>query len=211
MLDDTLAPPGAAAQRRTPPPVGRARAHSRLVKALRLILPMTMVAVVGVLAGLVAAHAIRRQAAGLRDVEAPIRMLNPHFFGRDNKGRAYTLGALQAARDERAFQRVLLINPSVTLDSGGVHPSTVNADRGVYHEDTRILYLQGHVRASDPKNSKFATDRAVVNTRTGTVTGASSLSSEASAGSLNSGAFDVYGNGDRVVFKGGVHARLNSR
>ena len=78
---------------------------------LRVLLPLTMVGVVALLAALVAAHAIKRQAAAHRDANAPIRMVNPHFFGRDNQGRAYTLGARQAARDEKSFQRVLLNFP----------------------------------------------------------------------------------------------------
>lgn len=191
------------------PPRGKARAHSRLVRILRWVLPMIMVGVIGVLTGLVAAHAIKRQAAARKDATTPIRMVNPHFFGRDNQGRAYTLGARQAARDEQSFQRVLLRYPSVTMDVNGAHPSTLTADAGVYHEDTRILLLQGHVRAADSKSSSFATDEATVNTRTGVVNGAGALLNKTPVGELKSKSFDVYDKGDRVIFKGGVHARLN--
>ena len=201
--------PESAGGRSGPLPHGKARAHSRLVRVLRWILPMTMVGVIGVLAGLVGAHAIRRQAAAHKDATASIRMVNPHFFGRDNQGRAYTLRASEAARDEQSFQKVLLRNPAVTLDVDGAHPSTVTADTGVYHEDSRILFLKGHVRANNAKMSRFATDQAIVNTRTGVVNGASALSSETPVGDVKSNSFDVFEKGDRVVFKGGVHARLN--
>lgn len=192
-----------------PPPRGRARAHSRLVRILRWVLPAIMVGVVAALVGLVIAHAVRRQDAAHRDAVTPIEMVNPHFFGRDSQGRAYTLGARQAARDERSFQRVLLSYPSITLDTEGPHPSTLTADTGVYHEDTRILYLKGHVRAANAEESRFATDEAVVNTRTGTVTSPSALQGETPVGDVQSRSFDVFDKGDRVVFKGGVHARLN--
>ncbi|MBA3810596.1 MAG: LPS export ABC transporter periplasmic protein LptC [Caulobacteraceae bacterium] len=192
-----------------PPPRGRARAHSRLVRILRWVLPMIMIGVIGVLAGLVGAHAVKRQAAARKDATTPIRMVNPHFFGRDNQGRAYTLGARQAARDEQSFQRVLLAYPSVTLDMDGAHPSTLTAESGVYHEDSRILFLKGHVRAADSKSTHFATDEATVNTRTGVVNGAGARISRTPVGQLNSRSFDVYDKGDRVIFKGGVHARLN--
>ncbi|MEO8812101.1 MAG: LPS export ABC transporter periplasmic protein LptC [Caulobacteraceae bacterium] len=200
---------GPAATRRLPH--GAARAHTRLVRFLRLALPMTMVAVIGILAGLVGAHAIRRQAAAHRDASTPIRMINPHFFGRDNRGRAYTLGAREAARDEQSFQRVLLSYPSVTLDVGSAHPSVLTADTGVYHEDTRVLFLKGHVRGADATHARFATDEAVVNTRTGVVNGAGSLASETPVGDVAARSFDVYDKGDRVILKGGVHARLNGR
>ena len=194
---------------RDPPPRGKARAHSRLVRLLRWVLPLIMASVVGLLIGLVVAHAIRRRDAAHRDAAAPIEMVNPHFFGRDSLGRAYTLGAKQAARDEQSFQRVLLSYPWVTLYTNGTKPSTLTADTGVYHEDTRLLYLKGHVRADNAKASTFATDEAVVNTRTGTVTSPTALSSQTAAGAMQSNSFDVFDKGDRVVFKGGVHARLN--
>ncbi len=209
----SVTPPFTAGARENPPasraPRGKARAHSVLVHVLRWLLPAIMVAVVATLAGLVAIHAIKRQAAAHKDATTPIRMVNPHFFGRDNQGRAFTLGARQAARDEQSFQVVLLSYPAVTMDVDGPHPSTLTADTGVYHEDTRILYLKGHVRADNSKASTFATDEAVVNTRTGVVNGASALSSRTPVGDVKSGSFDVYDKGDRVIFKGGVHARLN--
>jgi lipopolysaccharide export system protein LptC len=194
---------------REPPPRGRARAHSRLVRVLRVLLPLIMAGMICALVALVAIHAIRRQDAAQRDASSPIEMVNPHFYGRDSQGRAYTLGAQQAARDEKSFQRVLLNFPWVNLYADGGHPSTLTADTGVYHEDTRMLYLKGHVRANNAKSSQFATDEALVNTRTGTVTSPSALSSHTSSGDLQSNAFDVFDKGDTMVFKGGVHARLN--
>ena len=191
------------------PPRGKARAHSRLVRFLRIALPLIMVAVVVSLAAMVISHAARRHAASHKDADTPIRMTNPHFFGRDNQGRAFTLGARQAARDERSFQTVLLQYPTLTLDTGGPHPSTLTADTGVYHEDSRLLLLKGNVRGDSQKTSQFATDEALVNTRTGAVTGPTALAAKGGPGDVNAQSFDVFEKGDRVIFKGGVHARLN--
>jgi lipopolysaccharide export system protein LptC len=192
-----------------PPPRGKARAHSRLVRVLRVVLPAIMCGVIAAIVALIVAHAVRRHEAAHRDATTPIEMINPHFFGRDSQGRAYTLGARQAARDEQSFQRVLLSYPSVTLDTEGPNPSTMTADTGVYHEDTRMLYLKGHVRANNAKASNFATDEAVVNTRTGAVTSPTALQGQTPTADVQSRSFDVFDKGDRVVFKGGVHARLN--
>ena len=192
-----------------PPPRGKPRIHSLLVRVLRVLLPLTMVGTLVSLVVFVTLHAVRRADAAQKDAATPIEMINPHFFGRDSQGRPYTLSARQAARDSRSFQRVLLSYPAVTLDANGANPSTVTADTGVYHEDSRMLYLQGHILANNAKSSRFATDKAVVDTRTGAVTSPSALSSQTSVGDLQSKGFDVFDKGDRVVFKGGVHARLN--
>ncbi len=192
-------------------PRGRARAHTRLVKFLRVALPAVMIAVIGALIAFVSIHALKRDAAAQSDAETPIRMVNPHFFGRDNLGRAYTLGAREASRDQKTFQRVILAFPTITLDVGGPHPSTLTADHGVYREDSRILVLNGHVKASDAKAANFASDQAVVNTRTGTVSGPAALASQTQVGVVQSRSYDVYDKGAKVIFKGGVHARLNGR
>jgi lipopolysaccharide export system protein LptC len=174
---------------------------------------MIMAGVVATLLGFVVVHALRRHDAAHRDDATPIELVNPHFFGRDSQGRPYTLGARQAARDTRSFQTVLLSFPTVVLhasDSDKGQPSTITADRGVYHEDSRLLFLEGHVRADNAKASRFASDRAVVDTRTGQITSPSALASSTPMGDLQSKGFDVFDKGNRVVFRGGVHARLNS-
>lgn len=193
-----------------PPPRGKPRVHTRLVRVLRWVLPAIMAGMIATLVGFVILHAVRRQDAVQKDAQTPIQMVNPHFFGRDNQGRPYIISAQQAARDERSFQRVLLSQPSMILDVNGPNPSTVSADEGVYHEDTRMLYLKGNILANNARDSHFATDEAVVNTRTGMVTSPTSLNSSTSSGQLQANSFDVFDKGDRVVFKGGVHARLNS-
>jgi lipopolysaccharide export system protein LptC len=194
-----------------PPPRGAARRYGFVVRTLRWLLPLIMVGITALLVGLVIQHSVRRHAASHREGQAPIRMLNPKFFGRDNQGRPYVLGASQAARDETSLEVVRLRNPTITLDMDGPHPSTLTADTGVYREDTRILDLKGHVKADNAHVSKFATDEAVVDTRTGVVTGPEALSSQTPVGDLQSRSFDVFDKGNRVVFKGGVHARLNGR
>ena len=213
-MTDLANPSVVVAPPKTPtgaPPRGRARHHSILVHTLRWLLPLIMIAVVALLVGLVLQHAARRRAASHKEAQAPIRMLNPHFYGRDNQGRPYILGASEAARDESSLEMVRLLKPTVTLDIDGPHPSNLTADTGAYHEDTRILILKGHVMADNSKSSRFSTDEAVVNTETGVVSGPASLSSQTPVGDLRSNSFDVFDKGNRVIFKGGVHARLNGR
>lgn len=190
-------------------PRGRARSHSRLVHVLRLVLPMIMVGVIGVLVGLIGEHAVKRQAAAHQDAATPIRMVNPHFYGRDNQGRAYTLAAAQAARDEASFQTVLLTYPTLVLDVDGPKPSHLSADSGIYHEDTRMLLLRGHIKGDDPRVVNFNTNEALVNTRTGDVVGSGPVASSTPTGQVSSKSFDVKNKGDVLIFKGGVHGRLN--
>lgn len=199
-----LRPPG-------PPPRGKPRVHSQVVRVLRVLLPLIMLGMIATLAGLVVMHAIRRQQATRLDVTAPIHMVNPHFFGRDTQNRPYTLSAREASRDPASFQRVLLTGPVIVLDTGAARPARLTADKGVYKEDTRILVLTGHVRGVDAKNVQFASGEAVVDTRTGKVSGPRAMASDPLQGAIQSKTFEVEDKGDRVIMKGGVHARLNAQ
>ena len=68
------------------------------------------------------------------------------------------------------------------------------------------------MKADNAKTSRFATDEAVVNTQTGVGhRPRSAVAARLPVGDLQSRSFDVFDKGNRVVFKGGVHARLNGR
>ncbi len=186
------------------------RAHTRMVKTLRIVLPVAVAALAVLLGALVASHAAKVQATAPRETATRIRMVNPHFFGRDRQGRAFELGAAQAARSDANMQEVDLDEVSVTLDVNGAHPSRMTADHGVYREDTRILVLRGNVRVDDGRASTIATNEATVDTRAGTVVGQQQVASQTTVGSINAGRYQVQNRGDRVIFSGRVHARVNS-
>jgi len=185
------------------------RAHSRLIRTLRIVLPIAVAALATLLGVLVASHAVKVQATAPRETATQIRMVNPHFFGRDRQGRAFELGAAQAARSDANMQEVLLDDVSVTLDVNGAHPSRMTADHGIYREDTRILQLRGNVRVDDGRASTIATNDATVDTRAGTVVGDQRVASQTTVGSIQAGQYQVQDRGDRVIFRGGVRARVN--
>lgn len=187
------------------------KAHSRSVLAMRIVLPALIVGLIALLGLLIATHAVRVQAAAPRDTITQIRMVNPHFYGRDSRGRAFELTAAQAARSDRDMQEVLLDHVVVTLDVSGPHTSRVSADRGVYREDTRILRLNGNVHVDDGRASSLSTQQAIVDTRAGTVTGTQRVASRSTAGSISAQDYTVLEKGDRVIFRGGVRARINPR
>src|SRR5277367_4707501 len=136
----------------------RARAHTRLVMALRWLLPTLMLALFGLLGAFVIGEAVRAAAARPREIPTEIRMVSPHFIGRDNQGRAFNLASRLALRDDVNMQRVLLTSPVIVMDVDSIHPKTLTADHGVYDEDTHLLRLTGHVRVDDSTASTVATD-----------------------------------------------------
>ncbi|MFI4935967.1 MAG: LPS export ABC transporter periplasmic protein LptC [Caulobacterales bacterium] len=187
------------------------RAHSRAIHILRWLLPVAIAAILAMLGMFVGVQAERTEAARPKEIPTKILMVNPHFLGRDDQGRAFNLSAHQAVRDDKDLQRVLLAAPVVVLDVDGAHPSTMTADNGLYREDTRILLLTGHVRVDDSRASTVATDQAVVDTRAGTVSGTGPVAGSGAMGAIQAHGYTATQKGEHVILRGGVHAQLKGR
>jgi len=189
----------------------RARAHTRLVLALRWLLPTLMLALLGLLGAFVIGQAVRAAAARPREMPQEIRMVGPHFIGRDNQGRAFNLAARLAQREDSNMQRVLLTAPVIVMDVDSDHPKTLTADHGVYDEDTHMLRLNGHVRIDDAAASTVGTDEALIDTKAGTVVGGSALNGAGPMGLIHAGAYQATEKGQKLIMSGGVHAQLKGR
>lgn len=187
----------------------RLRGHTRLVRVLRWVLPALMLGLFGLLGAFVVAEAMRSAAARPRDMPTEIRMVNPHFVGRDDQGREFNLSARQATRDDADMQRVLLQAPVMKLGVGTPQLKTLTSDRGVYQENTRLLHLFGHVHVDDSAASTIATDEALVDTKAGTVTGVSPIAASSPSGQVQAGRYTASENGGHVVLSGGVHSVLS--
>src|SRR5580698_2222121 len=131
---------------------------------MRWVLPTLILALFGLLGAFVIGQAVRAAAARPREMPTQIRMVGPHFIGRDNQGRAFNLAAHQAVRDDTNMQIVMLTAPVIVMDVDNDHPKTLTADHGVYDEDTHLLHLTGHVRVDDSTASTIATNDAMVDT-----------------------------------------------
>src|SRR4051794_16451579 len=94
----------------------RWRRRSRMVRAMRIVLPAIIALILLFLAGAVAYNALTAQPVQARETSAPIRLVRPRFIGRDEKGRAFVITAKSATRDPRDYQRVVLDHPALVLD-----------------------------------------------------------------------------------------------
>lgn len=188
----------------------RWRRRSRLVRLLRIVLPGAIFLILAGLAGAVAYNSVTAGPPEVASQDAPIRLVKPRFVGRDDKGRAYVLTAASATRDNRDYQRVLLDQPALVLDEEGPDPFRITAKAGVYHEGDRKLDLQGGVKLSGAQ-SVFETATSLFDTKTGELVGSGPIQGSGALGEFNAKSYAVYGKGERMVFKGGVKARLNTK
>jgi Uncharacterized protein conserved in bacteria len=190
--------------------IRRWKRRSRLIRALRIIFPALIFLTLAGLATCVAYNTIAGQPTALASSDEPIRLVNPRFIGRDEKGRAFVLTAVSATRDPHDYQRVILDKPALILDEEGPDPLRITGGAGVYHEGNRKLEVSGGVHLSGAK-AAFETAASLFDTKTGELVGSGPIQGSGSLGEITAKSYGVYDKGDRMVFKGGVHTRLDSQ
>ena len=188
----------------------RWRRHSRLVRRLRIVLPALIVLILAGLAGSIVYNTFKAVPTPVSESDEPIRLVNPRFVGRDDKGRAFVLTAASAIRDQKDYQRVILDRPALVLDEEGPDPLRITAGQGVYHEGNRKLAVSGGVRLSGARGA-FETAQSLFDTKTGELEGSGPIQGSGPLGEITAKSYGVYGKGERMVFKGGVHTRLESK
>ena len=184
----------------------RWKRRSRLIAALRKVLPAAIALLVVGMGAQVVWNSMAAKKGEAREQTAPIRMVNPRFQGRDEQGRSFMIAAREARRDDNDLTRIVLDHPNVALGPETPTPSRVSAVTGVYTEADRILRLTGSVRIEDGAGYRFATEGAIVDTKAGTVQGPGEMIGEGPSAQMQSKSYEVQDRGDRMIFKGGVRA-----
>jgi lipopolysaccharide export system protein LptC len=188
----------------------RWRRRSRVIRILRIALPACIGLIFASLVGAVTYNAVSAGPAKPAATDEPIRLVNPRFMGRDEKGRGFVLTAGSAVRDQKDYQRVVLDRPALVLDEAGPDELRVGSRNGIYHEGDRKLELKGGVRISGAK-AAFETAASMFDTKTGELVGSGPIQGSGSLGNITAKSYGVYGKGDRMVFKGGVRSRLETK
>ena len=190
--------------------IQRWRRRSRIIAGLRIVLPTLIgVTLVG-LAASVAYTTLTTQRAPLGNASDPIRLVNPHFVGRDNRGRPFVLTSNTATRDPQNYQRVFLDKPVLVIDEDGPDPTHITAGAGVFHEDTGKLEVSRGVRLSGARGA-FDTTQSVFDVKSGEVEGSAAVQGAGSLGEIQAKSYGVYDKGERMVFTGSVHTRLQPK
>ena len=71
--------------------IQRWRRRSRVIAALRVILPGLIFLILAALAATIAYNSFTTQPVAAGSPDAPIRLVNPRFVGRDDRGRPFVL------------------------------------------------------------------------------------------------------------------------
>lgn len=189
------------------------RKRSRLIHFFRRALPVAIVMVAAALLIWVVGKSVWSSVTGLKAEEgASIRVTNARFYGQDDQGRSFVLGATEAVRGSATTPVVNLTRPNLKLNSKVNKPTQASAARGVYNQRSQRVQLSGGVSVSDVGSGyRFDTERTTIDTRTGVITGDSPVRGAGPIGQISASSYAIYDQGTRLTFKGNVRARLNAR
>ena len=178
------------------------RDRSRRVRLMRRLLPVLIVVLAGGTISWIVLRSVMSDVERKAGTSREVTLENSRFLGQDAEGRSFVVGFERAVRDA-ATGRYRLVGPALRLNLGGRKVTTLTADGGVYDEASRKVTIGPNVRISDGGSGfTLVTPEAVVDTRTGIVTGAKGVQGSGPLGTVTASSYAIYEQGERVVFSG---------
>jgi len=187
-----------------------ARRHSRLVRILRIAIPL------GVVGGLVIMFLITyfnplrmltKLPIDISDLVVSgtkITMEKPRLAGFTNDSRAYELSAEAAAQDMTKPDLVELKNLRAKIEMQDKSTMQMSALTGVYNSKTEMLKLEKDIYLSSSTGYQGQMSEAMIDIRKGNVVSNSPVELKMLQGKLNANKLEIVDNGDVVRFHGGV-------
>lgn len=186
-----------------------ARRHSRLVRTLRVGIPVLMLAAavgLGLYRWLDPMQALAKlpvSADGLVVSGTKIVMRQPRLTGYTRDQRPYTVAARSAAKDLAKPDLLELegIRTSMAMADGGT--VQVTADEGLYDGKAETIRLQNNIVVSGPEYEILLRE-AVVNVRGGSVVSEQPIEVKMLQGTLSANRLEVSESGQVIRFDQGV-------
>jgi lipopolysaccharide export system protein LptC len=184
--------------------------RSRLIDALRVLLPLLALLVVGLV---VAWPHILPGPGGIAvptfvpgDADQPdrLRMDSPRYVGETGSNRPYEVTARSASLDPLGANVVHLDRPAADIAVGVDGEVRLMAQNGTYHRDSERLLLDGGIEVITSTGYRFVTPSARVNLAQGQIRGWEPIAGEGPAGTLSADRFEIRDAGDVIRFDGRV-------
>lgn len=190
-----------------------ARRHSILVRALRLVLPLASLAVIGVYGwSLMDKSGL---SSGLPQISLPritpsdLTMQNPHYEGFNKDGGTFAIAAKTAQRELGLANIVKLDGITGEMVDANKSKTNLVAVRGTFNYADKILELFDKIDIVSDNGMKAFLTRATVRADEGVVTSKEPVRVEFPMGSIQALELALRQKVKEVAFVGAVQTRLN--
>lgn len=142
---------------------GNVRPYSLFVKLVKIILPLIIMAIVGLLiiwpqiTNIETAPLTQEDVTALKEAESENRLLNPVYNTLDSKGKPFSLTAEEARQNRSDNDKVYLVMPSAEM-TGDENTLYLQAGEGEYDQGQQVLILKDGVTIKDSQNNVLTTD-----------------------------------------------------
>jgi len=184
------------------------RGYSRMVRSLRLILPLLAG---GVLALAILWPLFQNDSAtfpGVSDLKLDaadareVRMRSPRLVGVDDVGRPYELSAAEARQGDEGLNTVLLDRPAgeIVLEDGA--RLSMEAGSGVFNREAERLELSGSVKLEHGLGYTFQSPSATVDLHRARAEGDQPIRGSGPEGEIQGEGFEILDKGRTVKILG---------
>ena len=187
-----------------------ARRHSRLVRIMRVAIPLAVVAGLTAVSLVTYFNPLRMLNNTPIDISdmvvsgSKVTMEKPHLSGFTRDARAYEFSADAAAQDLTKPDIVELRNIHAKLQMQDKTTMEMTAVTGIYDTKAETLRLERNIVLSSSNGYKGRLSEALVDIRKGNVTSDKPVELEMLQGTLNASRLEIIDSGDLVRFHGGV-------
>jgi lipopolysaccharide export system protein LptC len=187
-----------------------ARRHSRLVRALRVAVPLAVVLGLGLVTLVTYFNPLRMLGKLPIDVSnlvisgTKITMEQPRLAGFTRDARAYDLTATAAAQDMTKPNIVELTNIRAKVQMQDKSLMQLTANTGTYDTKSEILKLDKNILLISSTGYQGELSEAVVDIRKGHVVSDQPVVVKMLQGRLNAKRLEIFNSGELVRFDGGV-------
>ena len=191
-----------------------ARRHSRLVRVLRIAVPIAVLLGLGVVTLSTYFNPLRMLAKLPIDVDnlvvsgTKITMEKPRLSGFTKDARAYQLTATAAAQDLTKPDIVELHNLHAKLQMQDKSSMEMSAVTGIYDTKGETLKLDKDILLTSSTGYEGRMSEATVDIRKGHVVSTHPVQLKMLQGTLNANGLEVLNSGEVIRFAGGVDLKL---
>lgn len=188
--------------------------YSRFVNLMKRLLPAMAAAILGLLVVWPKLQVASFSVGGLprlntKNVDT-LSMLNPHYYGTDEKNLPFTITADVATQTDPQNLVVSLEKPVADLTQKSGASIVINSDVGFFRQKDEILDLLGHVDLYQDNGYEVHTESARMQVAQGNATGDQPTHGQGPTGTIEGEGFRLWDRGRVIVFTGKAKAVLNA-
>ena len=190
-----------------------AQRHSKLVRALKIIVPVGAIAMAGafvVASYLLTPVKVNVEADGNAFVDGKLVMANPKLEGVTKENRPYSLNAQRAIQDLKAQDLIELEQISAKLPLNKEDWATIGAPKGTYDRAANTLNVGHPFKVKTTEGMTAVMQSAFVDIAKGSLTTDDPVDIQLKGGRVQAGSLSVLDKGTQLVFEKNVRVIIDA-